>query len=94
MRAAYDALAQVELATRIKGGEAQKAVEFLEKGLQLAPDNTNIRLRLGEAYLAVKRDADARKQLEHLLKMKPDAEYLPEHRENVEKARKLIATNF
>jgi tetratricopeptide (TPR) repeat protein len=91
---AYDALAQVELATKLKGGDAHKAVEYLEKGLQLAPDNTNIRLHLGEAYLAVKRDADARKQLDQLLAMKPDPEYMPEYRECVEKARKLIQTNF
>lgn len=90
----YDAIAQVELATRLKGGDATKAVEYLEKGLQLAPDNTNIRLHLGEAYLAVKRDADARKQLDHLLQMKPNPEYMPEYRECVEKAKKLIQSNF
>ncbi|MEP6703474.1 MAG: TRAP transporter TatT component family protein [Acidobacteriota bacterium] len=90
----YDALAQVELATRIKGGDAQKAVEFLEKGLQLAPENTNIRVHLAEAYLAVKRDADARNQLDYVLQMKPNPEYLPEYRESAEKARKLIQTNF
>ena len=91
---AYDALAQVELATRLKGGDAQKAVTYLEKGLQLAPENTNIRLHLGEAYLAVKRDADARKQLDLLVQMKPNPDYLPEYRECVEKAKKLIQTNF
>ncbi len=91
---AYDALAQVELATRLKGGNAQKAVELLEKGLGLAKENTNIRLHLAEAYLAVKRDTDARKQLDYLLQMKPDPEYMPEYRECVEKARKLIQTNF
>jgi tetratricopeptide (TPR) repeat protein len=91
---AYDALAQVELATRLKGGDALKAVNYLEKGLQLAPDNTNIRLHLGEAYLAVKRDADARKQLDQLLQMKPNPEYIPEYRECVEKAKKLIQSNF
>ncbi len=91
---AYDALAQVELATRLKGGDAKKAVELLEKGFGLANDNTNIRLHLAEAYLAVKRDADARKHLDHLLQMKPDPEYMPEYRECVEKAKKLLATNF
>ena len=91
---AYDALAQVELGTKLKGGEAQKAVEYLEKGLQLAPDNTNIRLHLAEAYLAVKQDAEARKQLDHLLAMKPNPEYMPEYRECIEKAKKLIQTNF
>jgi tetratricopeptide (TPR) repeat protein len=91
---AYDALAQVELATKLKGGDANKAVEYLEKGLQLAPDNTNIRLHLGEAYLAVKRDADAKKQLDYILAMKPDPEYMPEYRECSERAKKLIQTNF
>lgn len=91
---AYDALAQVELKTRLRGGSAAKAVEMLEKGLQLSKDNTNIRLHLAEAYLAVKRDTDARKQLDYLLQMKPDPEYLPEYRECVDRARKLLETNF
>lgn len=91
---AYDALAQVELATRLKGGDAQKAVEFLEKGRDIAPDNTNIRLHLAEAYLAVKRDADARKQLDHILQMKPNPDYMPEYNECVEKAKALIKSNF
>jgi tetratricopeptide (TPR) repeat protein len=91
---AYDALAQVELATRLKGGDAEKAVELLEKGRQIAPENSNIRLHLGEAYLAVKRDADARKELDYVLNMKPNPEFMPEHRECVDKAKKLIQTNF
>jgi tetratricopeptide (TPR) repeat protein len=91
---AYDALAQVELKTRLKGGDAGKAVELLEKGLKLAPDNTYIRLHLAEAYLAMKRDPEARKQLDYLLQMKPDPEYMPEYRECVEKAKKLLQTNF
>jgi tetratricopeptide (TPR) repeat protein len=91
---AYDALGQVELKTRLKGGSSEKAVEYLEKGLELASDNTNIRLHLAEAYLAVKRDNDARKHLDYLVQMKPDPEYMPEYRECVDKAKKLIETNF
>jgi len=91
---AYDALGQVELMTRLKGGDAEKAVEYFEKGLQLAPDNTNLKLHLGEAYLAVKRDPDARKQLDQLLAMKPNPDYVPEYKECVDKAKKLIQTNF
>lgn len=91
---AYDALGQVELKTRLKGGSAERAVELLEKGLALAPENTNIRLHLAEAYLAVRRESDARKQLDHLLRMKPDPEYMPEYHECVAKAKKLIETNF
>jgi tetratricopeptide (TPR) repeat protein len=91
---AYDALGQVELMTRLKGGDAQKAVEYFEQGLALAPNNTNLRLHLGEALLAVKRDAEARKQLDSLMQMKPDPEYMPEYRECIAKAKKLIETNF
>jgi tetratricopeptide (TPR) repeat protein len=91
---AYDALGQIELKTRLKGGDPQKAVEYLEKGLALAPDNSNIRVHLAEAYLAVKRDTDARRQLEQVLQMKPNPDYMPEYREAVEKAKKLIQTNF
>jgi tetratricopeptide (TPR) repeat protein len=91
---AYDALAQVELATRLKGGDAAKAVEYLEKGLELAKGNSNIRIHLAEAYLAVKRDGDARRQIDQLLAMKPDPDYLPEYRDCVDKAKKLLQTNF
>ena len=91
---AYDALGQIELKTRLKGGSSEKAVEYLEKGLELASDNTNIRLHLAEAYLSVKRDNDARKHLDYLLRMEPDPEYIPEYREAVEKAKKLLQSNF
>jgi tetratricopeptide (TPR) repeat protein len=91
---AFDALAQVELKTRLKGGSAEKAVELLERGIQLAPDNTNIRLHLGEAYLAVERDSEARKQLDYLVSMKPNPEYMPEYRECLAKAKKLMEANF
>jgi tetratricopeptide (TPR) repeat protein len=92
---AYDALAQVELqAGLLGGGKPEKAVEYLEKALQLEKDNTYIYLHLGEAYLAVNRDADAKKQLEYLLKMKPNPDYLPEHKETTDKAKKLLETRF
>lgn len=91
---AYDALAQVELATRLTGGSSTSAIELLEKALQTEKDNSNLHLHLAEAYLAVKRDGDARKQLDILLLMKPNPEYLPEHKECVEKARKMIETKF
>lgn len=91
---AYDALAQLELATRFTNGRAEKAVELLEKGLEIEKENTNIRLHLAEAYLAVKKDAAARKQLDYLMAMKPNPEYLPEYKECVEKGKRLIRENF
>ena len=92
---AYDALAQVELkAGLLGGGKPEKAVEYLEKALEISKDNAYLYLHLGEAYLAVNRNADARKQLEYVLKMKPNPEYLPEHKECMEKAKKLLETRF
>ena len=91
---AYDGLGQCELATRLKGGDAEKAVEYFEKGVELAPDNATTRADLAEAYLAVKKDAEARKQIDHVLQMKPNPDFMPEYRDAVEKAKKLLRTNF
>ncbi len=87
---AFDALGQLELKTRMYGGKADKAVEYLEKGLDLNKENANIRVHLAEAYIAVKRDADARKQIDELMKMKPNPEYVREHAQAVEKARNIL----
>lgn len=91
---AYDALAQVELETKLIGGSNQKAVEYLEKALQTEKGNADIRLHLAEAYLAVKKDKEARNQLEKVVQMTPDPEYVLEHKEAVEKAKKMLETKF
>lgn len=91
---AYDVLGQIELETRLYGGKAEKAVELLEKGLENETDNMNLHLHLAEAYLAVKKEAEARKQLDKVLSMKHNPDFLIECREAVEKAKKLLATKF
>lgn len=91
---AYDALGQLELRTRLTSGKPEKAVEFLEKGMAIAPENANIRLHLAEAYFAVKKDAEAKKQLDDLIKMKPHPDYSVEHARAVEEAKKLIEKRF
>ncbi len=91
---AYDVLGRIELETRLYGGKAEKAVEFFEKALETERDNMNIHLHLAEAYLAVKKEGEARKQLEKVLSMKPNPDYVIEGREAVEKATKLLATKF
>lgn len=92
---AYDALGDIELSTRfIGGGRPEKAVEYLEQGLKLAPDNSNIRLHLAEAYLYLKRDREARRELETIISMKPNPDYVNEHAAAVEKARELLKKNF
>lgn len=91
----YDALGQLEMATRtLKGGTIEKAIEFYEKGVELSPENANLRLHLAEAYIASKKDAEARKQLNALFTLKPNPLYEVEHRAAVEKGRELLSKNF
>ena len=91
---AYDVLAEIELNTRLFGGKATKAIEYLQQAIEIKKDNSNLRLHLAEAYLDADKLDRARQQLEHIVKMQPDPDYLPEHRENVVEARKLLATRF
>ncbi len=91
---AYDVLGQIELESRMIGGKPEKAVEILEKALETEKDNMNIHLHLAEAYLALKKEGEAKKQLDKVLAMKPNPDFLIECREAVEKAKKLLATKF
>jgi tetratricopeptide (TPR) repeat protein len=87
---AYMVLGQLYLqAPRMLGGDHQKAIDYLEKGLRFGKDNALLRLRLAEAYHSLNRDQDARKQIDYLLSMKPDPAYVPEYKEALEKAQKL-----
>ncbi|HEY2971621.1 MAG TPA: tetratricopeptide repeat protein [Pyrinomonadaceae bacterium] len=77
-------------APKLVGGDPQKAVEEMEKGLRFGETNAFLRLHLAEAYLKVGRTADARRQLNSIISMKPDQNYLPEYKEAVNEARKLL----
>ncbi|HXF43597.1 MAG TPA: tetratricopeptide repeat protein, partial [Pyrinomonadaceae bacterium] len=91
---AFDALGELELKTRLFGGSVEKAIEYLEKGVEVEPTNSNIRLHLAQAYLAAKRKDDAKKQLETIIKMPPPADYRVEHSKAVEEAKKIIEKKF
>lgn len=92
---AYMALGQVYLeAPGIWGGDKQKAIEKLEKGLKFGPNNSLLRLNLAKAYIKAKRPEDARKQLDALMNLTPDPDYLPEHQDAIAEARKLLANNL
>jgi tetratricopeptide (TPR) repeat protein len=87
---AYMALGQLYLeAPRMLGGDSQKAVEYLEKGTRLGPNNALLRWHLAAAYAELHRNDDARKQIDYLLAMKPAAGYEPEYEEAVAEVRKL-----
>jgi hypothetical protein len=51
-------------------------------------------LHLAQAYLDDDKLDLAKQQLEYIVKMQPDPEYLPEHKENVIEAKKLLASRF
>lgn len=91
---AYDALAQVELATTLTGGSAEKAVEYLKKALAVDKDNANALLHIAQAYLKLDKDGEAKRHLDHLLKVKPNPDYIPEYNRAVGEAKKLLETKF
>jgi hypothetical protein len=87
---AYLGLGQLYLkAPKILGGDSKKAVEYLEKGLRFGSNNALLRLRLAEGYHALGRDQDAQKQIDFILKMTPDPNFVPEYDDAVEGAKVL-----
>jgi hypothetical protein len=87
---AYLGMGQLYLkAPKVFGGDSKKAVEYLEKGLQFGSENALLRLRLAEGYHAIGRDPEAQKQIDFILKMKPDPDFLPEYDDAVAGAHEL-----
>lgn len=88
---AYMVLGLVYLnAPAIVGGDPKKAVEAMEKGLRFGEPNAFLHLYLAEAYKKVGRNDDARRELQKILSMKPDPNYLPEYKEASADAQKLL----
>ena len=88
---AYLGLGRLYLqAPGVLGGDSQKAIEYLEKGVKLNPNHGLMRYHLAQAYYANNRDADARKQIEALMAVTPDPKYAAEHKDAIEKAKKLL----
>lgn len=87
---AYLGLGQLYLrAPKVLGGDTQKAIEYFEKGLKVGSDNALLRVNLAEAYHQAKRESDARKQIDFILKMNPDLDHRAEYDEAVREAKKL-----
>lgn len=92
---AYDGLGQVEMGTMgLAGGDLEKAIGYFEKAKELNPNNSYIRLHLGEAYLADGRKPEAKKELDFLLGMKAAPGFQAEYDETVRDAKKLLKTKF
>ncbi|MGQ0763984.1 MAG: TRAP transporter TatT component family protein [Acidobacteriota bacterium] len=77
-------------APKIVGGDPQKAVSEFGKGLQFGKGNAFLHLHLAEAYQAVGRNSDAQQQLNAILSMTPDPNYLPELKEAQAQARTML----
>ena len=88
---AYLGLGRLYLqAPKMLGGDPTKAVEYLEKGVKLNPNNTVMRYELAKAYEAVNRNAEAKKEIQTVMAATPDPKYLAEHKQAVEDAKKLL----
>jgi hypothetical protein len=88
---AFLALGQLDTELpQMLGGDPARAVATLEKGMRYGSNNALMHLRLAEAYLALRRKDDARREVNYILNAKPNPEYLPEHKEAVERARELL----
>jgi tetratricopeptide (TPR) repeat protein len=88
---AYMVLGLVDLnAPGIVGGDPKRAVTTMEKGLGFGEPNAFLHLHLAEAYKKVGRNDDARRELKKILSMTPDPNYLPEYKEAIAAAQKLL----
>ena len=88
---AYMVLGQLYLeAPRMLGGDQQKAIRYLEKGLRFGSNNALLRLHLAKAYHAANRDSDARKEIDFIMAMKLEPEYQAEYKGALDQARKLL----
>lgn len=94
LASAFGVLGKIELATRLMGGDIAKAVEYLERAIAIEANNGDVRLHLAEAYLAQKRSAEARRHIDHVLKMQPDPRYVPEYQQQLDRAKKLLEKEF
>jgi tetratricopeptide (TPR) repeat protein len=87
---AYMALGQVYLkAPRIFGGDVQKAIDYLQKGLKVGENNGLLHLRLAEAYAEEHRTEDARQQLKILFEKKATPGYEPEYNDAIKEGHEL-----
>ncbi len=76
---------------RLLGGSDKRAVQYLEDGLRIAPNNLEIKFALAQAYKDTGRKDDARKQLQELLQMQPRGPRAHESRATQDKARDMLA---
>ena len=77
-------------APKIVGGDPQRTIAEMEKGLQFGKTNAFLRSHLAEAYQAVGRTSDARERLNAILSMTSDPNYVPELKESQAQATQML----
>ncbi len=77
-------------APRVLGGDLNKAIEYLEKGLKFGANNSLLRFYLAEAYEDANRTSEAKKQIEAIMAITPEPNYAAEHSDAVARAKKLL----
>ncbi len=75
----------------IIGGNLDRAISRLEKGLSVAPNNLEIKLSLAEAYLERKRKETARRLLQEIVKSPIDHTRSKSDRNTQDKARRQLS---
>lgn len=74
-----------------KGGSKSKAIEWLNKSMELCPNDTQTRMFLAEIYLDENKKSLAIEQLKAILNVVPDPGWIPENKENKMLAEKMLA---
>lgn len=77
-----------------KGGDKKRSIDLLQEALKRFPHNSLAMLYLADSYMALGRRAQAREQLENILRLCPDPLYGPEQEENQEEARARLTRYF
>jgi tetratricopeptide (TPR) repeat protein len=76
------------------GGSLKRGIEYLEKAVQIGPNNSLPKLFLAESYLRAGRKPEAKRLLEEILTMTPLKNYEFESAENQQEARRLLVKHF
>jgi tetratricopeptide (TPR) repeat protein len=74
-----------------KGGSKSKAIEWLNKSMELCPNDTQTRMFLAEIYMDQNKKNLAIEQLKAILNVVPDPGWIPENKENKMLAEKMLA---
>lgn len=76
------------------GGDKRRSVELLRSCLKKYPHDSLTMLYLAQSLLAIGERAEAKNELEEILRLCPDPNYGPEQQQNQAKARALLAKEF